>query len=53
MKYPVNAEAKSLEGQGEVGLVAEHGSRHVVVGVLHALLVPVKEVSKRYDISLN
>ena len=50
IKYPINSKTESLEGKSEVGLVAEHGSRHVVVGVLHALLVPDEEdeVSKKY-----
>ena len=38
--YPIDAEAEGLEREVEVGVVADHGSAHVVVGVLDALLVP-------------
>ena len=38
--YPIDAEAEGLEREVEVGVVANHGSAHVVVGVLDALLVP-------------
>ena len=39
--YSVDAQTESLEGEVELGLVADHGPAHVDVGVLDALLVSV------------
>jgi hypothetical protein len=38
--YPVNSQAKSIKGQIKVSLVTQHSPSHVIIGILHALLIP-------------
>jgi hypothetical protein len=40
LAYPVDTKTKCIESKVKIGLVADHGTAHVVVGVLHALLIP-------------